>query len=113
MPQQFADPKLIAAQERAERERQLAWEQERQERERREYERVAAARRAWAERWDQLVQALAEARRVASAAEGELSAARASGDIPSALQAAIRLLGAQELASRAEADLQAHGRAQA
>ena len=112
MPQMFANPAEIAAQQEQERLHQLAREQERQERERREYERVAAARRAWAERRDQLVEALAEARRVASSAEGELTAARASGDIPSALQPAIRLLGAQELASRAEADLQAHGRTQ-
>ncbi|MDA8330727.1 MAG: hypothetical protein M0027_05885 [Candidatus Dormibacteraeota bacterium] len=112
MPQQFADPTIIAAEQEAERQRQLAREHERQERERREYERVAAARLAWAERRDQLVEALAEARRVASSAEGELTAARASGDIPSALEAAVRLLGAQELASLAEADLQGHQRVQ-
>lgn len=107
MPQQFADPRIIAAQENAERERQLAGERARQE-----YERVAAARRAWAERRDQLVEALAQARQVASSAEGELTAARASGDTPAALQAATRLLASRELLSLAEADLREHQRAQ-
>lgn len=43
MPQMFANPAEIAAQQEQERLHQLAREQERQERERREYERLAAA----------------------------------------------------------------------
>ncbi len=112
MPQMFANPAEIAAQQQAERRRQLAQEQERQERERREYERVAAARRAWAERRDQLVEALAEARRVASAAAAELATCRASGDTPAAVAASTRLLASRELLSIAEADLREHQRAQ-
>ena len=72
---------------------------------------MAAARRAWAERRDQLLEALAEARRVASAAEAELTAARADADSATALQAATRLLASRELLSLAEADLREHGRA--
>lgn len=112
MPQMFADPAEIAAQERAERERQLARERERQGVARREYERVASAQRAWAIRRKELEQALAEARQRLSQAEAGLSAARASGDPAAALEAARDLPALTSLVSLADLDLQAHQRLQ-
>jgi chromatin segregation and condensation protein Rec8/ScpA/Scc1 (kleisin family) len=112
VPQQFADPEVIAREQQAERARQLARDSAERERERREYEVKAAAQRAWAQRRDELQRRLVEARHVLGQVEGRLESARQAGDFTRAVAESSGIAPAQELVSRCDRELRAHLRQQ-